>query len=276
MKHLERTRLHVIRFAALAGFGLLLAACAGGSDSSQPLDQSSWVLTELDGGAVAPTAPASIIFGATAGTEAGEAFGSTGCNTFKGRYQTDGDAISIGPLITTLAGCNNPAAQPQEGRYLITLETAETYTVSGDILALANAKGEITARFERLEANIELTAWKAVSINNGQGGVQSALQRTPVTATFNDIGLVSGLGGCNNFSTAYRIGEEYDVAEGGTIQFAGIAAGNKECDPDVTEQEDAYFAALKNSGRWLMTGLTLELRSADGALQVSFVRIAGG
>ena len=62
--------------------------------------------------------------------------------------------------------------------------------------------------------------------------------------TFDDIGLLSGFGGCNNYSSAYRVGEEYDVVEGGTIQFAGIASGNKACEADAMAQEDNYFAAI--------------------------------
>jgi heat shock protein HslJ len=97
-----------------------------------------------------------------------------------------------------------------------------------------------------------------------------------VTATFDDIGLLSGFGGCNNYSSAYRVGEEYDVVEGGTIQFAGIAAGNKACEADAMAQEDNYFAAMEASTTWIIRGLNLELRSSDGSLQVLFARTADG
>jgi heat shock protein HslJ len=274
MRH-QRSRHVTGRIVVLAALAVVVAACGGGDDSSASLDQTAWNLTELGDTQLFPGAPATIIFGATDGGS-GETFGSTGCNSFSGSYSTEGSSVSIGPLITTLAGCTNPAVQPQEGRYLITLETAETYAISGDALELSDAQGEVTARFEALEPNLGLTSWEALSINNGTGGAQSVVQGTMVTATFDDIGLFSGFGGCNNYSSAYRVGEEYDVVEGGTMQFAGIAAGNKACEADAMAQEDQYFAAIGASTTWIIRGLNLELRSSDGALQVLFARTADG
>jgi heat shock protein HslJ len=262
------------RIALLAGLAVLIAACGGGSDSDMSLGQTAWNLTELGDTELATGAPATIIFGATDDSGSGETLGSTGCNSFTGSYSTEGDSLSIGPLITTLAGCTNPAVQAQEGRFLITLETVETFAISGDTLELSDAQGEVTARFQTLEPTIASTSWEAVSINNGQGGAQSVIQGTMVTATFDDIGLLSGFGGCNNYSSAYRVGEEYDVVEGGTIQFAGIAAGNKACEADAMAQEDQFFAALETSTTWIVNGLNLELRASDGALQVLFARTA--
>jgi heat shock protein HslJ len=263
------------RIALLAALALLIAACGGGDDSSASLDQTAWNLTELGDTELFPDAPATLIFGA-ADEGSGETLGSTGCNSFTGSYRTEGSSISIGPLITTLAGCTNPAVQTQEGRYLITLETAEAFSISGDTLELSDAQGEVTARFGALEPSLASTSWEAISINNGTGGVQSVVAGTMIAAKFDDIGLLSGFGGCNNYSSAYRVGEEYDVVEGGTIQFAGIAAGNKACEADAMAQEDQYFAAMENSTTWIILGLNLELRGSDGALQVLFARTADG
>ena len=255
------------RIVLLAGFALLLAACGDSDpvDSGTPatLDETAWNLTELGDVEIFAGAPANIIFGATDETGSGESFGSTGCNSFSGPYETSGESISIGPLITTLAGCNNPAVQPQAGRFLITLE-------------LADASGEITARFQVAEPDIALTSWVAISINNGTGGVQSVIPGTDIIAVFDGIGLLNGLSGCNNYSSAYRVGDDYDVAEGGEIAFAGIAAANKDCDDNLQAQEDAYFAAIENSRRYLIRGLNMELRDADGAVQVLFGRSTDG
>ena len=275
-----RTREVMSRIVLLAGFALILAACGDSDpvDSGTPatLDETAWNLTELGDVEIFAGAPANIIFGATDETGSGESFGSTGCNSFSGPYETAGETINIGPLITTLAGCNNPAVQPQEGRFLITLETAETFAISGGTLELANASGEITARFQVAEPDIALTSWVAISINNGTGGVQSVIPGTDIIAVFDGIGLLNGLSGCNNYSSAYRVGDDYDVAEGGEIAFAGIAAANKDCDDNLQAQEDAYFAAIENSRRYMIRGLNMELRDADGAVQVLFGRSNDG
>lgn len=265
--------------ALLAALVLVAAACGGGGDevAADPatLDQTAWNLTELGGAEPVAGPPANILFGATDETGAGESFGSTGCNSFSGPYETDGNSINIGPLITTLAGCNNPVMQPQEGKYLITLETAESFAISGNTLELS-AGGEVTARFEVAEPDIALTAWVAISVNNGQSAVQSVIPGSEITAVFDGIGLLSGFGGCNNYSSAYRVGEDYDVAEGGEIVFAGIAAANKDCDPELQTQEDAFFAAMENTRRYVIRGLNLELRAVDGATQVLFARSLDG
>lgn len=276
-----RSRKATTLFALLAALSLVAAACGGESDTdgvaTEPatLDQTAWNLTELGGAEPVAGPPANILFGATDETGAGESFGSTGCNSFSGSYETDGNTINIGPLITTLAGCNNPTMQPQEGKYLITLETAETFAISGDMLELSSG-GEVTARFEVAEPDITLTAWVAISVNNGQGGVQSVIPGSEITAVFDGIGLLSGFGGCNNYSSAYRVGEEYDVAEGGEIVFAGIAAASKDCDADLQTQEDAFFTGMENTRRYVIRGLNLELRAADGATQVLFTRSLDG
>lgn len=277
----KRSRKVTSRIVLFAGLALILAACGGESDSGDSgtpatLDNTAWDLTELGEVEVFQGAPANIIFGSTDETGSGDSFGSTGCNSFSGAYETEGDTINIGPLITTLAGCNNPAVQPQEGRYLITLETAETYAILGDTLELANAGGEVTARFQVAGPDISLTSWVAISINNGTGGAQSVIPASDIVAVFDGIGLLNGFGGCNNYSSAYRVSDDYDVAEGGEIVFAGIAAAHKDCEADLQAQEDAYFAALENSRLYIIQGLNLELRDSAGATQVLFIRSMEG
>ena len=277
----KRSRRLTRSIVMLAGLALILAACGGDSDSGEvaapaSLDNTAWTLSELGDIEIFEGAPANIIFGETDETGRGESFGSTGCNSFSGPYETEGETINIGPLITTLAGCNNPIVQPQEGRYLITLETAETFAISGDTLELADANGEVTAGFQVAVPDLALTSWEAISINNGTGGVQSVIAGTDIVVVFDGIGLLNGFGGCNNYSSAYRVSEEYDAAEGGEIVFAGIAAAHKDCDPALQTQEDAYFAAMEDSQRYVIRGLNLELQDSSGATQVLYGRSMEG
>ncbi|MCH8128705.1 MAG: META domain-containing protein [Acidobacteria bacterium] len=258
-----RRRFRAQRLAlGVAASAVLLAACGGG-ESSGSLEDSAWTLTGVDDLQVPPGVLATAIF-----TADGQVGGTTGCNSFSGPYQTDGSDISMGPLKQTLAGCTNPEAQALEGSYLIVLETADSYTVGDDTLELTESGSGSTARFDRFEADLGGTSWNAVSINTGTEAVRSVLQGTMVTADFQDAGLLAGSGGCNTYATAYRVEGDYDVSTGQTLQIAAISSGGKTCEPDVMEQEEAFFAALRNSASWVIRAGQLELRSSDGALQV--------
>ena len=256
-------RFRIQRLAiGVAAMVVLLAACGGGS-SSGSLENSAWTLTGVDDRQVPPGVLATAFF-----TTDGQVGGTTGCNSFSGLYETDGSAISIGPLKQTLAGCIDPEAQALEGAYLIVLETADSYAAEDDTLELINGGSGISARFDRFEADLGGTSWSAVSINTGTEAVRSVVQGTTVTADFQDAGLLAGDGGCNRYATAYRVEGDYDVSTGQTLQIASISSGGKTCEPEVMEQEEAFFAALGNSANWVIRAGQLELRSSDGALQI--------
>ncbi len=255
----------------LAGFAVIAAAC--GSDGGS-VSESAWTATEIADGEVVAGAPPTIIFGATE-NGSGQVFGSTGCNNIAGGYQIDADTISIGPFATTLAACADPAVSAQETAFLAALENTETFSATESSLELKSADGSVTASFAVLEPTLSLTTWEATGINNGQGGVQSLVDGTMVTLEFQELGFFSGFGGCNTYTSAYVVGDDYDVVEGGSIEVASIASTRKACEEPVMEQEQMYYDALEAARVWLIRGLDLELRSTDGALLVSYTRSAG-
>jgi heat shock protein HslJ len=273
MTNLIGSRRAASAFVLLLALALVATACgSGGSGGGGDIAETAWTLTTLEGEAPVGDAPLTIVFGPSDETTPGDAFGSTGCNSFNGQYSTDAGTISMGPFITTLAGCVKPPIQAQEGTYLLTLETAASYGVSGDTLELMDDSGTTTATFTQFVPDLTLTSWVATSINNGTGGAESVLPGTVVTIDFGEVGTLAGSGGCNTFSSAYRVGEEYSVVDGGSIQIAGVASTRKACEDDVMTQEANYYAALGKAATWIMRGLNLELRDASGALQVEYRR----
>jgi heat shock protein HslJ len=102
-------------------------------------------------------------------------------------------------------------------------------------------------------------------INNGRGGVASLVEGTVVTAEFGADGRVAGSGGCNQFSGGYTL-------EGDGLAIGPVASTRKAClEPEgVGEQEAAYLAALARVTTWSFREERLQLRAADGALQVEF------
>ena len=106
----------------------------------------SWTVTSYYAG----DAVTSVLGGVelTAEFATGEVSGTTGCNTFNGPYETDGETIEIGPLAATRAACPTEELQQQEDDYLAALQLATTFTVSGGRLDLFRPGGAYTATLD--------------------------------------------------------------------------------------------------------------------------------
>ncbi len=72
--------------------------------------------------------------------EDGTVSGSSGCNTFTGEYKLEGDALTVGPLASTMMACEQPAMD-QETQFLAALQTPTTVETSGTTVTLRDADG---------------------------------------------------------------------------------------------------------------------------------------
>ena len=80
----------------------------------------------------------------------GRVTGSSGCNTFRGPYEEQGEELSVGPLASTRKACKSPdGAQAQERGYLAALESAVRSEQTGSRLTLFNAKGQMAVTLQR-------------------------------------------------------------------------------------------------------------------------------
>ena len=251
---------------------LALAACTSGGGASPsvepmgagtPLEGTAWQLTDSvgpEGGtlSVPEAVAASATF--TGGTIAGDA----GCNRYTGTYTLDGDKMTISGVATTTMAC--PAIPSAvEKAYLAALDKVATYAVSGTKLELKTAEGKVGLRFAVAEAPaLTKTRWVATMINNGTGAVASVVAGSTVTAIFAEDGTVAGSGGCNTYNGTYTV-------DGAALDFGPLVATKMACaDQAVSQQESSYFAALDKVATFGFNGDRLELRAADGALQVEY------
>lgn len=112
-----------------------LAGCGGDDDSDGPaLEGTEWTLVS---GVDAPEDAVP-----TLTLEEGLAGGFSGCNTYRGPYELDGDSISLGPLAGTLIGCPGPEADT-EAAYLAALEDVDAWAVDGGELVLSTGGDEV-------------------------------------------------------------------------------------------------------------------------------------
>jgi heat shock protein HslJ len=108
--------------------------------------------------------------------------------------------------------------------------------------------------------DLESTKWilKAYAVD---GSMQDALPVPKVDATFAD-GKVSGNGGVNQYSGAYKVdGSKMTVSEIASTAMAGEQV--------VMDQEAAYLANLEAAGAYKVNGDTLTVKSisADTILE---------
>jgi heat shock protein HslJ len=265
--------------ALSAAAALALAACTSGgaspsakavaSPSANPgagattLEGTAWQLTDYLGpqGTTVPVPPA---VAATATFTAGTVAGNAGCNTYRGAYTLDGDKITIGQVAMTAMACPEPQ-MALEKAYTTALGAVATYSISGTTLELKTAEGKVGLRYAAATPpSLTKTSWVAVGINNGKGGVGGVVAGSEVTAIFGDDGTLTGNGGCNTYHGTY-------TADGAVMKIGPVASTKMACADEATSQQETnYFAALEKVTNYALKGDRLELRAADGSLQVDY------
>ena len=195
----------------------------------------------------------------------GQLGGSGGCNRYFASYTVDGDALTISQAGSTMMACQPDEVMQQETQFLTVLTTAAGWRVEGDQLHILDANGQTVATFAASQpASLTGTTWSATGVNNGKQAVSSLVIDTTITAVFGEDGSLNGSAGCNNFMTSYTL-------DGQNITIEPAATTRKMCPGEgVMEQETQFLTALTTATTWNISGEVLELRTADGALAVSF------
>ena len=138
MSH-DRRALVAFVAAVLAFVAILLIAIfasSGGGDI-----EGSWTVESvvIDAETTRPIAGTTV----TITFADGELSGSSGGNTYFGSYEVDGDSLTIGELGVTQMFCEDPnGVMDQESGYLALLSGAESFSLSGDILAIRVGGGD--------------------------------------------------------------------------------------------------------------------------------------
>lgn len=198
--------------------------------------------------------------------DGGKATGNSGLNRFFTGYELDGSGITVKSVAGTLrAGPRK--LMDQEQVFMQAFGSAVTYRIVGEELRLLNEAGKVVLKFEvAVEPGLTSGVWEATGINNGKGGVASLLKDTEVTARFDDEGRISGNGGCNNFTGNYE-------AESESMKIGPLAVTRKmaTAPAGIMEQEANVLKALGKTVSYRIDENLLELRDADGSLQITFI-----
>lgn len=243
---------------------LLLGGCSGMAAATQAptrLDGTAWVLAELPGQALVNPGNVTLRFAD------GRTSGSDGCNRFTGGFVADAKSLQFTQLASTQMACT-PELMTQAAAVQGALGAARSYRADGARLELLAADGSAVAVYAAQSMRLEGTVWEITGINNGRGAVAGLVAGTNVTLEFGAEARASGSAGCNRFTASYTRDED-------ALTFAQAATTRMMCaTPGVMEQEQALLQALPRVATMRMEGDRLELRAADGALQVSARRSA--
>jgi len=131
---------------AIAGDRLTLTPATGQplvfqAEPPPTLEGVTWTVTGFNNGRQAVVSPRTGTT-VTLSFENGKVTGTTGCNTFRAPYTSDGNRLSIGAATTTRKLCPAEGVMEQERQFLAALGTAQVWTVESGTLDVHRADGE--------------------------------------------------------------------------------------------------------------------------------------
>lgn len=133
---------------------LVLAGCASRNSSDQPdgqtadLANTSWTLVSYGApGSLIEVLPATQVTLKFDGE--GGAGGSSGCNSYGGKYRVEKASVTFSDVFSTLMACTDAGVMDQEQQYLGALQTAGAFELSGDTLTIAYNDGQMALNFIR-------------------------------------------------------------------------------------------------------------------------------
>ena len=240
---------------------IFLSACTvAGETPSVELNNSHWVLEEINGQAVIADTLPTLSF-----NEDQKVAGNASCNNFFGSYTMDGDKLSFGLLSSTQMFCAVPdGLMEQESAYLAALESATGYRSEDGKLLLVNASDNTVLVFSPQDMSLEGASWNLTMFNDGQSLV-SLVNDTGINAEFKE-GSVAGSSGCNSYNGPFQ-------QDGLNLTFGNLASTLMLCQEEgVMEQETAYLQTIAKVTHYIVEGKQLTLFDAENMVLATFNR----
>lgn len=119
-------------------------AAATPTPAGNPLAGTNWNIVQFNNGSNAVTTLLTNTHANANFGSGGQLSGNAGCNNFTGSYQVNGNNISVGQTASQSKLCTDPdGIMDQEHQILTALQSAATFTISGNQLEMRTAGGQI-------------------------------------------------------------------------------------------------------------------------------------
>jgi heat shock protein HslJ len=237
---------------------LLLAACAGRSDSGGPaapvlLGEWELVAGTTDGAALPmpPDVRATLVI------DDGELSGRSFCNSYSSTYRLDDDGgLHIDGLGGTEMACD-PAIMAAESAYLAALGAATGRPSVGDGELVLTGEG-VELRFREIppvpRSDLVGTRWVLDTLIDGETAASTLGE--PAVLELAPDGSLTGSTGCRTFTGTW-------TEDGGVLRFPQFEASG-DCPGDVALQNAHVLAVLGREPQVEIAGDRLTLTAPDG------------
>ncbi len=244
-----------------------------------PLSSTPWNVLTYNNGKDA-------LVSALAGTEIsllfaedGTVSGAAGCNNYSGGYQVDGNAITIGPLITTRMMCEEPqGVMDQEFAFTNALQQAATFEITGAELNLFNAdgtrlvqavaapdvSGQVASEAPVSEGTLIGPTWQWVGTAYGND-TEQAVDSANYTIQFLPDGSLGFQADCNTGGGSYQV-------DGSSLAIQLGAMTMMACPPESLA--DKYLMELGQVASYVIQDGMLYLNLAMDTGNMKFVQSA--
>jgi heat shock protein HslJ len=193
--------------------------------------------------------------------------GKSGCNSFFGQYQENGQELSIKEIGSTLMLCLDDEAMKLEQEYLTLLTNVAAYAIDASSLTLYNENTESILLFEATPVlSIYDTPFELRSFFADEA-TRYVFTDSIITFEMAEDGTISGNAGCNTYSTTAIL----DESSQSLITIAPPVFTEMLCfDEGIMEQEFAYLALLPTAYSFDFDGRHLKLYNANGDVIATF------
>jgi heat shock protein HslJ len=189
------------------------------------------------------------------------------CRGFKGNSLRSGLAISAFDLETLRGACGNARsgdvapAQAVEDAFLAALEAASSHALRGDQLELMDVEGRPVMRLvpqSELVGPTWVVAQLDVTPNARKQRFKAPTGELPLTATFEDIGVIQGETGANAYIADYVTPGAAQIEISGADAFGRACSGRRAGQP-LCKQEASFLSLLESADSFIVRPEDLRL-----------------
>ncbi|MEI6401285.1 MAG: META domain-containing protein [Actinomycetota bacterium] len=196
---------------------------------------------------------------------------SGGCNGMGGDVTFEGDAMTVGPMMSTQMACDQ-SLMDQDSAVQAFLTAGTTVSVDGDTLTLTGGEATITLLDREVadpDRPLADTAWTVTgvissdAISSGWGSAVASLTIVDGQAQVNT--------GCNRGVATVTVDEA-----AGTIAFGPLALTKMMCDDDAMRLEQEISRVLTGTATYSIEAGSLTLMNGTDGLQLTDSTLVAG